>query len=258
MYKITTLLMVVVFLAAPVSFGAEAEKDKLGVTLDFTYMSQWITKGKEGYGKQGALFKSIDFDFWGTGIGAAVTHQEATASGYVDKSRLNYCVYYINSLFDDKAYKMKYKINWRYKHYPKLPRYVKNSQEWRFDFSWPKILPIENLAPYYTVYYEYPAGSNYGNRDITGWLHIFGLSYELNTSILPKPLCLTADVAYNDGLGGRAMDHDWAYSTLGIATEFKIIDNLTFVPRLYHQISMDDSVCDHNITYCILSMKYKF
>ena len=42
------------------------------------------------------------------------------------------------------------------------------------------------------------------------------------------------------------------------ATILKISDNVSFVPGLYHQISMDDSVCKRNVTYCILSMKYKF
>jgi hypothetical protein len=258
MYKVTKLLIAVILLAAPSSFGAEAKKDKLGVTLDFSYWSKWMTKGSEGYGQQGALFETVDVDFWGTGFGTAVSHQEATQGGWVEKTRLNYSVYYGKSLFDDEAYKMKYKINWTYKHYPNLAPNVRNTQEWKFDFSWPKVLPVKNLAPYYTIYYEYPAGRNYKNCNYTGWMHIFGLSYDWTTPFLPKPLRLTADIAYNDGLGGKKKDHDWSHATLGMATEFKIIENLTFVPRFYYQLSMDDSVCKNDITYCILSMKYKF
>jgi len=75
---------------------------------------------------------------------------------------------------------------------------------------------------------------------------------------LAEPLYLSADFSYRDGLGGGSKDHDWSHATLGVSTKFKLADNLTFVPGLYHQISMDDSVCKRDVTYCKLSMKYKF
>lgn len=237
----------------------QAQENKLGVILDFTYMSKWMTKGSEGYGQQGVLFKTIDLDLWGTGFGAAVSHQQATNSGWVNKERFNYDVYYRNSLFDNEVYQTKYKIRWRYKNYPNRPKSSKNSQEWKFQFSWPRILPVKNLSPYYIAYYEYPAGSNYDNRKITGWVHIFGLGYDLSIpELLPNPVHLSAEAAYRDGLGGPTKDHDWSHATFGISTKFKINKNLVFVPQLYHQLSMDDSVCKRDVTYCILSMRYKF
>jgi len=256
MYATRVLVTTVILLSAVGQ--ARAKQDKLGVTLDLTYMSKWMTKGSEGYGQQGALFKTIDLDFWGTGLGAAVTHQEATASGWVNKERFNYKVYYGNSLFDGKAYKMNYKINWIYKHYPDQPRNAANRQAWKFAFSWPEILPVDNLAPYYIAHYEYPAGSGYDNRDYTGWVHRFGLGYDFNVPELPKPLHLSVEAAYRDGLGGGSKDHDWSHATFGVSTKFKITDSLSFVPGVYHQISMDDSVCKRDVTYCKLSMKYRF
>ena len=237
---------------------AQAEENKLGVTFDLTYMSKWMTKGKEGYGQQGAFFETIDIDLWGTGFGTAVTHQSATASGYVDKQRFNYKLYYGGNLFDGEPYKINYKVNWIYKHYYGRARSKGDTQEWEFVFSWPDILPIENLVPKYIAHYEYPAGSNYDNRAITGWVHRFGLSYELSIPELTEPLNLSAEIAYRDGLGGGSVDHDWSHATLGGSTKFKITKNLSFVPGLYHQISMDDSVCKRDVTYCKLSMKYRF
>ena len=74
---------------------------------------------------------------------------------------------------------------------------------------------------------------------------------------LPKPLNLSAELTYNDGLGG--VPSDWSYFTLGASTGFEITENLTFTPGLYHQITMDKSIASRkNITYCKLSMKYKF
>jgi hypothetical protein len=234
---------------------AQAEEKKLGATFDLTYMSKWMTKGKEGYGQQGAFFETIDLDLWGTGFGAAVTHQAATASGYVDKQRFNYKVYYGNSLFDGEPYKTKYKLDWVYKNYYDRPRNKGNVQAWKLILSWPELLS-KGLEPYYITHYEYPAGSNY---DMTahwaGWVHRIGLKINLNFPELSSPLCLSSEVAYTDGF--RAADHDWSYATFGISTKFKITRNLSFVPRLYHQISMDDSVCRRDVTYCKLSMKYR-
>ncbi len=139
---------------------AKAEGEKLGVTFDLTYMSKWMTRGKEGYGQQGAFFEIIDLDLWGSGFGTAVTHQSATASGYVDKQRFNYKLYYANSLFDGEPYKTKYKLNWTYKNYYGRARNIGNTQEWKFVFSWPELLS-KGLEPYYISHYEYPAGSNY-------------------------------------------------------------------------------------------------
>ena len=73
---------------------------------------------------------------------------------------------------------------------------------------------------------------------------------------LTVTLNLTSDIAYNDGFGGKA--HDWSYATFGLSTKLKIAENLSFVPGIYHQISMKDSICKHDVTHCILSMKYKF
>ena len=238
--------------------AAHAEEGQLGVTFDTTYMSKWMTKGAEGYSEEGGLFETIDLDLWGTGAGIAVGHQSATGGHFVDKQRFNYKLYYGGSLFDDQAYQTKYKLNWTYKNYYGRARNKGNSQEWVFKFSWPEILSIENLAPFYIVHYEHPAGSNYNNRKNSGFVHRFGLSYKLSVPELSNPLELSSELGYRNGLGGPSKDHDWSHATLGVSTKFKISENLSFVPGLYHQISMDDTVCRRDVTYCKLSMKYKF
>jgi len=235
---------------------AQAKDDKLGVTFDLTYMSKWLSKGAEVYGQQGALFETIDLDLYGTGFGVKVTHRNATASGYVDKQRFDFRPYYKSQLFEGESYATNYNISCGYEHYPGLARNKANTTfEWIFAFSWPDILP-EGFTPRYIAHYEYPAGSNYEYSYITGWVHRFGLGYDMTVPELPKPLHLSAEVAYTDGLGGAA--HDWSHATFGISTGLKITDNLSFVPGLYHQVSMDDSVCRRDVTYCILSMKYGF
>jgi len=235
---------------------AQAQEEQLGVTFDLTYLSKWLSKGAEAYGQQGALFKTVDLDFYGTGFGARVTHRNAIASGYVDKQRFDYRPYYKSDLFKDMPYAMSYNISAGYEHYPGLARNVANTTwEWIFAFSWPNILP-EGFTPSYVAHYEYPAGSGYVHNNITGWVHRFILGYDLNMPQIPGPLRLSSELAYTDGLGGAA--HDWSYATFGISTEFKITEQLSFVPGVYHQISMEDTVSTNDITYTGLSMRYRF
>ena len=253
------LLIAVLFLF--VEGSIQAEEGNLGVTLDLQYRSKWLSKGAEAYGQQGAFFKTIDLDLYGTGFGVKVTHRNDTASAYVNKQRFDYRPYYQSVLFEDQSYATNYNISAGYEHYPGLARNVSNTTwEWILAFSWPNIMP-EGLVPSYIAHYEYAAGGNYtkpsGADMPSGWVHRFILGYDLETPQTPVPIHLSSEVAYTDGLGGAA--HDWSYATFGASTKFEITENLAFVPGVYHQVSMDDSVCRRkDVTYCILSMRYKF
>jgi len=236
----------------------KGQKKELKISFEEQYHSQWLSKGGQAYGKQGAFFEIIDLDFFGSGFGAQVIHRHAIGSGYTDKERYDYRPYYRNQMFKDKPYAMKYDIGVEYEHYPNLSRHKANTTyEWRFAFSWPNILP-KGFVPGYIAYYEYPAYSGDRYNYITGWVHVFKLDYNMDVpELLPNPLCLSSEVAYNDGLNGYA--HDWSYATFGLGSKFNITKNLIFTPGLYHQITMDESVSQqHNITYCILTMRYNF
>ena len=102
-------LLSIIALLSVVNFAyAEAEEEKkLGVTLDLTYTSKWMSKGIEAYGSKGGLFKTIDIDFYGTGFGLRVTHRNATSSGYVDQQRFDYRPYIKGSLFEETSYLLK-------------------------------------------------------------------------------------------------------------------------------------------------------
>ena len=261
MFRLRIVLSLVVLLVATCAVmgqeaGIEQEKE-LGVTFDLTYMSKWMSKGAEAYGQQGGLFETVDVDLYGTGFGFQVTHRSATSSGYVNSSRFDYRPYYKNKLFEGSPYVMNYNISVGYEHYYKINSDNANTTwEWIFAFDWPKLLG-HGFVPKYVAHYEYPAHNNDKYRYKTGWVHRFILGYDMDVAQLPKPLNLSAELAYTDGLGGAS--HDWSYFTLGMSTGFKLAEGLTFTPGLYHQISMDKSVCRRkDVTYCKLSMKYKF
>ena len=252
--------LIAVFVLSLVS-TVQAKGDDIGITLELEYRSKWLSKGAQPYGQQGAFFPTIDLDWYGTGLGTKVTHRSAFGSGYVDKQRFDYRPYYKGVLFEDQSYATNYNISAGYEHYYGLARNRSyTTWEWIFAFSWPNIMP-EGFVPRYIAHYEYAAGSNYtkhNGADIpSGWVHRFILGYDLETSQIPTPLHLSSEVAYTDGLGGA--EHDWSYATFGISTRFDIAENMTFVPGVYQQITMDRSVNkDKDVTYCILSLKYKF
>jgi len=253
-------IVVAAIILLTVPAQARTEEKRLGVTFDLSYHSTWLSKGAKGYGKQGALFKTIDLDFFGTGFGAKVTHRNATASGYVDSTRFDYRPYYKNQLFKDTSYAMNYNISAGYEHYPGLARQKSNTTwEWIFAFSWPKLLP-KGFTPGYIAHYEYAAGSGYrkpsGAAMPSGWVHRFKLDYDVDWPEVAVPLKLSSEVAYTDGLGGAA--HDWSYAVFGISSNLKLSDRASFIPGFYQQVSMEDTVNKDDTTYCILSFKYRF
>ncbi|MCP4614221.1 MAG: hypothetical protein GY845_36515 [Planctomycetes bacterium] len=256
MRKRILLAFVLCLLAAGM---AQAEEGELGVTVDLSYWSKWLSKGFYGYGSHGALFKTVDLDLYGTGFGVKVTHRNATSGDHVDLQRFDYRPYYASQLFEGESYATNYNIGVGYEHYTGLAKSTANTTyEWILALAWPNLIP-EGIVPNYKVHYEYPAGSGYVHDDVTGWVHRFGLGYNLDVDELPAPLQISGEVAYNDGLGGQTKDHDWSYACFGVATKFPITDNLTFVPCVYHQITIDKTTNpDKDVTYCVMSMKYKF
>jgi len=243
------------------SIFVQAKQRDLDADLTVSYWSKWLSKGVEAYGQQGALFKTIDLDLYDTGFGVKVTHRNATASGYVNKQRLDYRPYFKGAAFGDSPLATQYNLSVGYEHYPGVDRKVSNTTfEWIYAFSWPKLLSC-GLVPGYIAHYEYPAGSGYqsqsGGDMASGWVHRFRLSYDIDVPEFPNPLDLSSELAYTDGLGGA--EHDWSYVTFSVSTKFDITKDLYFKPHLYHQISMEDSVSTKkDITYCVLSMGYDF
>jgi len=244
-----------------ISTGQELDQEKkIGVTLDFTYLSRWLSKGAAAYGDQGALFQTLDLDFYGSGFGVATTYRNPT-SGYADFQRIDFRPYFKNTVYDGTPYEMNYNVSAGYEYYPKVSKHKSpTTWEWIFAFNWPNILP-ENFTPAYIAHYEYLAhsgGRSFNNTSYpSGWVHRFLLFYDIHLEDLPTPLRFSSEVAYWDGLGGGT--HDWGYATFGLMTELPISENLTFIPGIYEQVSMDKAVnSQKDVTYGRLSMRYKF
>ena len=244
----------------------QGQENDLGVTLDVTYLSSYIWRGFDCYAERhSAIQPSISLDFYGTGFGLKVFSSRANRSGFENSEWLDVALSYRNSLFEGETYAMDYVTGWVYYNYPDGSRKIDDMQEAFVTFFWSNICPA-GFVPRYTVACAWPAKSNSTNAsDDGGWVHVFGLGYDLTVPGLANEtaeqiLHLFADVVYNDGIGppGEAVDHDWSHALFGISTGFDLGNNLTFTPGVYYQLSMDDSVNDDDETWYSLSMTYKF
>jgi len=260
------LFLLIVFL----SMTVEAEEKELDITIDTTYLSRFIDKGFDCYrNNHSGIQPSIDVDLYNTGLGIKVDWFRANSDGFENDEKLDYRVYCYNSFFKGQAYAIDYKISWIYHNFTDSPKNVANSQEIEAEFEWPEIFPW-GIVPRYIVSSEWPAGCNYENHNEGGWVHLFGIRYDLSILGLLKnraqqDVHLSADIAYNDGTGANCnaqantgVDHDWSHAVFGISTDFELSDDITFTPGIYYQVSMDDSVNTSDEYWISLSLTHKF
>lgn len=254
--------------------SSTAPKDDLDVTIDVRYLSAYLWRGFDVYGpgNHSAVQSRLDAHFGKTGLGSEVFWSRAVGSGYENSEEIDATLYYAKSLFKDKTCMTNSKIGWTYYGYPDEPRSGNigsraDMQELYADFTWPKICPI-GIVPSYTMVCMWPSERNSALNANGGWLHILDLVYDLNMSKIVSELedhtlRLSTELVYNDGVGAAyaangSVDHDWSHFTVGLSTDFKLGNNLTLTPAIYHQISMDKSVNPDDETWFGLSLKHTF
>ncbi len=272
--KAILLTVVILFSVGPLALAQQGE---LSGTYELTYMSRYIWRGFDVYENNHSAIQplSLDLDLYGTGFGVKLFWSRAVGSGFENTEEMDVFLYYANKIYEDETYATNYKIAWGYYGYPDEPRsgsptgQAADFQEFLVSLSWPKLCPA-GLVPSYTVIAMWPSEGKSVYNDNGGWLHIFGIGYDLTVPELTPELSeqvvhLSADLVYNDGVGASyapggngSVDHDWSHFVFGISTDFDLGNNLAFCPGLYFQASMDDSVNDHDETWVSLSLKYKF
>lgn len=239
----------------------EGQEAKLSTTLEVTYLSRYIWRGIDLYEDDHPAFQSsVDLDLYGTGFGTKILWSRPFGSGHENMEWFDYTLYYKNTLFQEEAYATNYVVGWNYYHFPDEPREARDMQDLFASLSWPKICPF-GVVPSYTLVRMWPSKSGstfYSEAD--GWMHVFGLGYDLKVpGLIPQiPLesvHLSTDLAYNDGV---LADHEWACFVFGGSTDLDLGNNLSFSPGVYYQASMDDSLNPEDEIWFRLSVKYRF
>ncbi len=283
------ILLAAVILLSTVAF-AQAQEELSG-TIDVTYRSAYTWYGidrMQGAHGEGATETTLDLDLYDTGFGLStkwvLPNTGSVGNGsLVNAEELWLTLSYGSSYFEYETYATDYTIAWTYYDFPDMPSSFGDTQEIAATLSWPEICP-EGVVPSYTILKMWKSESGHPSspaaarglpqNDISGWLHILGLGYDLPVEgILPdvpeQILHLSAAVVYNEGAGaigvgpgGVGIDHDWSYFVLGVSTDFDLGNDLTLTPGIYHQKILDQGLrrlnADEDLTWASLGVKYAF
>lgn len=243
----------------------------LGVELDYTYVSKYIWRGFDVYhDDDSASQPSINVDLWDTGFSFNIWASWANQSGHVNGEEWDYTATYAHSFMEDEKWALDWAINYVYYDFPDQPSEAADTQEINMVFELPQICPF-GTTPYYMMARMWPSttGHELGNKgkqtsqQLGGWYHEWGFTYDyMVEGIMPDgkdlPLEFLWNIAYNDGMNGESVDHDWSHSTFALASPMQITDNFTFTPAINYQVSFDDSVNDEDEFWFGLSCTYRF
>ena len=273
------LLAVVIVLCTAVF--VQAQEGELTGTLDVTYKSAYTWYGIDrhiGAHGKGTTESTLDLDLYGTGLGASVKWVKINSGSVGNGSLVNaeelwFTLTYSNSCLEYETYATNYTVGWTYYDFPDQPSSLVDTQEMFASLSWPEICPA-GVVPSYTIVRMWKAESGRPSSpaaaaglptsDISGWVHIAGLGYDLPIEdLLPdlpeQILHLSAAFVWNEGAGGIGVDHDYSHTIIGVSTDFDLGNNLTLTPGVYHQNTPEKSVNpDEDLTWATVGIKYAF
>lgn len=257
------ILLTAVILLSATTF-VQAQDRELSGTLDVTLLSQYIWRGFAWFGEDGAIQPSIDLDLYGTGLGLKVLWSKGMGGGNELMERLDFTLYYGNSLYEYETYATDYQIGWMYYNFPDGPMPGTSTsmdvQEFFATLSWPEICP-EGVVPSYTVIKMWPSEEKSPLSEVSGWLHILGVGYDLPVEgLLPdipeQILHLSAAIVYNDDV--ITAEKDWSHAVFGVTTDFDLGNDLTLRPGVYYQSSWEDSVNPSDEFWASVGVSYAF
>jgi len=248
------------------SGAAWAAEGKLGVDVDLTWASKFIWRGIDMGDNKAAFQPSVNFDLWGSGFSTKIMGSwlEGPTNGAEEDQPtelFQYSLAYANSFNKGDAAQVDYALTYTYWDFYGHNSSYGDFQDLAATISLPKLCPA-GFVPHYTIAYSWsgrpgPTPGAFGQSlsGPAGFVHIVGLDY--NFKLSDQPLTLSANAIYNDGTYGDNVDHDWAAVVWGASTSFKVGSG-SFVPAIYYQTSMDDSVNKNDELWTTLSYKLSF
>ncbi len=248
---------VVVFAIGGIGWAAEGD---IGVDIDVTWVSKYIWRGVDLLDDKAAFQPSINVDL-GSGFSVGVWASYAGSSkgggsiSTVDATEVDYILTYSGTAFAGETYQMDYAVNWIYYDFIDMPSSAADAQEFNIATAFPQICPF-GIVPRYTAIYMWPAESKGPSNGLVGWIHQFGIDYDIVLGeVIPNNpeqiLTFSADIVYNDGAGvagttngpmATDVAHDWSHIVWGLTTEVDCSFGGKFRPGIYYQTSMEKSV----------------
>ncbi len=114
------ILLTAVILLSATTF-VQAQDGALSGTAGVTLLSQYIWRGFEWFGEDGAILPSVDLDLYGTGLGLKVLWLKGMGNGNNLMERLDFTLSYSNTLYEYETYATDYLVGWTYYNFPDGP-----------------------------------------------------------------------------------------------------------------------------------------
>jgi hypothetical protein len=255
--KNKALLLAFFIILAP-SGLATADQERLGINFSTLWQSKFMWYGQNYFDNHAGVLNTVDFDLYQTGFHAGFISAISGGGRSLNKEGYAYYIKYVDSIFEDSRFKTDYQIRWQYYDFFDNPSDATDLSEFRLNIWLPKLLKSK-IIPRYHLSYLYSAKSNSGisAREPEGFMHIFGLNYDLK-NISPKiPLNFDWLITYRDGWGGKKYAHDWTHTTFSLSTAMPLGKG-TLTPGIHYQISMEDTINTHNEFFTCLTYNISF
>ncbi len=247
----------------PLGFGMDVHG-----AVEVTYQSKYIWRGFDGYDDDPALQVAAGLtDIMGSGIGVGFAGHVATGIGHTNGERLDFTVYYADSIFSGETFAAAYRIGWVHYNYPGLYKKQKDLEEMHGMVSLPNLTGMKNLVPSYALVGMWPAfsGSSGVGSNASGFLHFLMLDYSFAVpGAFPdtpeQAFKLHSELVYNDGVSpfNADVDHSWSHAVIGASTDVDLGYGIVLVPSLNYQLSMERSVNPKNEAWATVGARYSF
>jgi len=117
------------------------------------------------------------------------------------------------------------------------------------------------FKPHIEAHYGWPSDSD---RSGEGWStslgieHMYPLKDVSLCGIKPLGIKLTGDIWYNGGELYTRSETGWSFATFAAAMPIPIAENMMFIPAVYYQWSIEDTLNDDDEVYASLTLQYNW
>ncbi len=289
-YVVLTSLILFGMMVVPVLAAEEQQPGDLHGNVGYTYDTFHVWRGYLTYGHHSSSNPFINLDLFGTGFGFEAVGHYANGSGsnpdglgYNNEQRWDYSINYGGIAAKDEPWETRYLVGYRYFNYPEMSARHSDQcidlQEIFAGVAFPQVLGVPKLVPGFALVKGWPSmrntavgAANPNHGTYAGEAFIVTLDYglpleNLSEEIPKQDLNFHFETVYNNHVdprpGGGYTSSDWTHALFGMTTDFDLGNNWVFTPGLWHQITMEDDPLrgvspDHSMTWCELTIKYKF
>lgn len=265
---------------APASTGPAADlppAPKLGISVTGAWASRYMFKGFKVL-ESGVFLQDVHLDLWNTGFhvkfqGAYPAHNRSNSliAGRVPPP-LEEVIDQLGISFDRRDIDaFTYNLSWKGDlcdgmdvefggNYYDLFRLDGDKGDFWESYG---ILTLSKLplSPHFGAYYAWPYNDE---KKGEGWMTDIGV-----IKPVPIPACaalgtpatallLSADLWYNGGAWSGRVDPGWAYAEFKAMAPIPLPCNLTLIPGVTYQLSIEDTVDEDDELYASLALQYQW